>query len=159
MAVVVRLTETMRGTHHFVDSSLGNAEDRKFYFRIQWGGAVSSVLNPLSPDFLRYDADGIIFVEGLDSSELRCKGSLELDYLREHKLTYRLNFEHQGRLFRYTGEKTNVRLTHPVMLVKTHTTCYGRIVDDQSRIVSKSVAHFEPESIAEFLTSFRLSRA
>lgn len=159
MALVVTLTETMRGTHHFVDPALGDGSDLEFYFQIRWGGVMATVLNPLAPGFLRYDAEGVIFAQGLHDSELPCRGELELDYLHQHKITYRLNFEHQGKLLRYFGDKTDVNLLRPIMLIKTHTTCYGRIVDEQDRILSRSVLHFEPESIARFLASVRVSRA
>jgi hypothetical protein len=157
MALMLSMTECMRGVHHFVDPALGDASDRELYFRIQWGAPLRAALNPLSPGFLRYQAHGAIFVQGLGAAELPCAGSLRLDYVREHKIIYDLRFEHEGRALRYLGEKTDVRLTRPLMLVKTHTTCYGRILDEAGRILSRSVVHFEPSATLQFLASTRLS--
>lgn len=155
MGLSFQMTECMRGTHHFVDPARGDASDRSLYFRIRWSGQLASVLNPLSSEFLRYAAEGVILVEGLTSGEVPCNGTLVLDYVREHKITYALQFDH----YRFIGEKVDVRLTRPVMLIKTHTTCYGRIEDEQGKIISRSVVHFEPEDALGFLASTRVSRA
>lgn len=159
MAWLLSISETMRGTHHFVDPQLGDASERPFWFRIRWAGIPTLVLNPLSPRFLDYDCDGVIHADGLTSIPVPCKGSLHIDYRRAHAISYRLTFEADGRLFRFNGEKRDVRLDRPWMLVKTHTTCYGEIVDDQRRVVSRSVVHFEPSTAIDFLKSLRLSRA
>jgi hypothetical protein len=151
------ITETMTGLHHFVDPALGDPADRRFYFRIVWGGRPTKVLNPLSPDFLFYDADGVVFAEGLGPDEIPCKGTLRLDYFGTRKITYTLHFDHGGHSYRYVGAKVNVDLRNPLMLVKTHTTCYGEVTDETGKVVSKSVLHFEPESMAAFLTSVRVS--
>lgn len=159
MAWLLSVTETMQGCHHFVDPQLGDASERLIWFRIKWGGVPSMVLNPLSPRFLDYDCDGVIQVDGLTPTAVPCKGSLHLDYRRRHAISYRLAFEVDGRLFRFNGEKRDVRLDRPWMLVKTHTTCYGELLDDKRRIISRSVLHFEPAMAREFLMSMRLSRA
>jgi hypothetical protein len=155
MGLSFQMTECMRGAHHFVDPALGDASDRALYFRIRWSGALAAVLNPLSPEFLRYQAQGVISVDGLTPGEVPCNGTLAVDYLREHKITYTLAFDR----WRFVGEKVDVRLTRPVMLIKTHTTCYGRIEDEHGKIVSRSVVHFEPEDALGFLASTRVSWA
>jgi len=153
MGLSFQLTECMRGAHHFVDPVLGDASDRNLYFRIRWSGQLASVLNPFSSEFLLYQAQGAILVDGLTQGEAPCKGTLKLDYLREHKLTYTLVFDR----WRFIGEKLDVRLSRPVMLIKTHTTCYGRIEDERARIVSRSVVHFEPADAFGFLASTRVA--
>ena len=59
-------------------------------------------------------------------------------------------------LHHFVGEKVDVNPLNPIMLVKTHTTCYGTLTDATGAIVSRSVTHFEPSTIVPFLTSFRL---
>jgi hypothetical protein len=159
MPLAFKITETMRGAHHFVDPTRGEAIDRPMHFVIDWGAPIASSINPLSQRFMSYAASGVITVDGLTSGEVPCEGSLEIDYLGLRKIVYELVFQAGGQTFRYKGEKTNVDLLRPLQLVKTHTTCYGSIVDESGHIVSKSVVHFEPETMWPFLSSFRLRRA
>jgi hypothetical protein len=151
------ITETMKGDHHFVDPTLGSATDRLFYFRLDWGGAIADSFNPGSEDFLAFEASGVIFVSGLTPGEVPCSGTLHIDYLRSRTLRYELDFEVEGEPYRYVGEKVDVNLLNPLLLVKTHTTCYGTLTRGDGSIVSRSVAHFEPRSTLPFLMSFRLS--
>ena len=129
----------MTGAHHFVDPARGDAHDRRFYFRIDWGARRLAQLNPLSPEFLEFDAEGVLLAEGLTPGEVPCRGTLRLDYLGSHTLTYTLSFEVDGQPHRYVGEKVDVNLARPLMLVKTHTTCYGTVWDGEGRIVSRSM--------------------
>ena len=156
MALAFSITETMTGSHHFVEPSLGDGSDQSLIVRIRWGGELSAVLNPLSARFLNYDAEGSIFIEGLASEEIPCSGWLRLDYFRDHKIVYRLDFKHDGHVFHYTGEKTNVHLRRPLQLVKTHTTCYGAVTNERGQTISKSIIHFKPSSMPAFLRSLRL---
>ena len=60
----------------------------------------------------------------------------------------------QGTPYRYIGEKVNLR---PWNLHKTHTTCYGTIVNlKNNKEVSKSIVYFKFETTPEFMASFRL---
>jgi hypothetical protein len=152
------ITETMSGVHHFVEPSHGDPSDRSLYFRLDWGPERASALNPWAPDFLEFPAQGVIFVEGLTPAETPCRGSLKLDYFRSQTLTYNLDFEVGGRPYHYVGQKQKVNLANPVMLVKTHTTCYGTLTDAQGRVISRSIVHFEPDTLPAFLASFRLRR-
>jgi hypothetical protein len=152
----LRISETMRGSHHFVDSALGEATDRGFHFIIDWGGAPLEVLNPFSSRFMSFDTEGVIFVEGLTDGEVPCTGKLTLDYIRSRSLTYELDFDAGDERYHYTGRKVDVDLRRPLMLVKTHTTCYGMLRRDDGSIVSRSVVHFEPEELLPFVRSVRL---
>ncbi len=152
----LKITETMRGTHHFVDPELGEATDRLFYFTIDWGGSPLEVLNPISSRFLLFEAEGVILVEGLTPAEAPCRGTLTLDYFGGQRLRYELDFEVEGENYFYVGEKVDVDLRKPLLLIKTHTTCYGTLRRGDGTIVSKSVAHFEPEAILPFIKSVRL---
>lgn len=153
----LQISETMRGSHHFVDPALGAATDHRFYFIIDWGGLPLEVLNPLSSMFMVFDAEGVILVEGLTDGEVPCTGKLTLDYFGSRSLRYELDFEVGDRGYSYVGEKVDVDLRKPLLLVKTHTTCYGTLRRDDGAIVSRSVVHFEPEAIVPFLRSVRLS--
>ena len=159
MPLAFKITETMHGSHHFVDPAHGEAVDRPMHFTIDWGAPIASSVNPLSNRFMRYEASGTVAVDGLTSGEVPCTGSLEIDYVGLRKIIYDLAFQADGQTFRYRGEKTNVDLLKPLQLIKTHTTCYGTIVREDGRILSKSVLHFEPETMWPFLSSFRLRRA
>jgi hypothetical protein len=158
MTLSFTITETMSGVHHFVAPSQGDASDRAFYFRLDWGAERASQLNPWSPDFLEFPAQGVIFVEGLTSAEVPCQGTLKLDYFRSQTLTYTLDFEVAGKRHHFVGQKRKVNLANPLMLAKTHTTCYGTLTDAGGRIVSRSITHFEPETLPAFLSSFRLRK-
>lgn len=156
MSIAFAITETMRGVHHFVDPARGPAVDRPFHFRIDWGAPITSSLNPLSGRFMRYEAEGELFADGLTPRIVACRGALAIDYLAEHTITYELDFEAEGKPWHFVGQKTDVRLLRPLQLIKTHTTCYGTITDDTGTIVSRSVVHFPPETTLPFLRSFRL---
>jgi hypothetical protein len=156
MSLSFTITETMSGLHHFVDPARGDANDRRFYFRLDWGARRGGQLNPFGPEFLVFDAAGQILVDGLTTGEVPCTGTLELDYFGRHTITYALDFEVDGERYHFVGEKVDVNPLHPIMLVKTHTTCYGTLTDSTGTIVSRSVTHFEPSAIVPFITSFRL---
>jgi hypothetical protein len=156
MVLKIRITETMRGQHHFVDPELGEPLDRSLHFRIDWSGEPKTALNPLDSGFMTFDAAGVIDVEGLTKGEIPCAGSLRVDYFRGRTITYELDFEANGDRFRYVGQKVGVNLLRPVELIKTHTTCYGTITREDGRIVSKSVTHFEPDELVPFVASFRV---
>jgi len=149
----IRITETMKGVHHFVVPDLGEATDQQFYFKIDWGGTPLEVLNPLSSQFLVFDADGVIDMEGLTDGAIPCTGRLTLDYFGTQSLRYELDFEVGEDTYHYVGEKVDVDLRRPLLLVKTHTTCYGTTRRDDGTIVSRSVVHFEPEAILPFVRS------
>jgi len=158
MAVNFAMREVMRGTHHFVDKSLGSTDETEFYFKIKWGQKFSSFLNPVSPDCFKADAKGVINVSGLTKGEIPTEGSLELRYLTEQKLRYTLNFKVDKKRYQYIGEKVDVKLWQPLFLVKTHTTCYGYIKDPKGEVISRSVTHFElkPQNIISFVASLRV---
>jgi len=156
MAFKVRITETMRGHHHFVDPELGEPVDLEFWFRIDWSGLPHQSFNPISSQFLTFDAEGVIEAAGLTDGERTCTGVLMVDYFRDQTITYELDFEAGGRWYHYTGQKVGVNLYRPLELVKTHTTCYGTVTRDDGRIVSRSVTHFEPDELFAFLSSVRL---
>ena len=150
-----QITETMRGVHHFVNPSQGTAEDHDFYFTIDWRSSLFRAFNPLGPAFMVFEAKGVIFVDGLTPGEVPCEGVLKVDYILSKTIRYTLDFEIGGKRFQYVGEKIDVDLSQPWLLVKTHTTCYGKIVGEKGDVISRSVAHFEPQTMVPFLTSFR----
>ena len=156
MSLGFAVTETMRGVHHFVDPVRGPAIDRRFHFRIDWGAPLRTSCNPRSGRFMRYEAEGELFAEGLTKHIVACRGTLAIDYFKEHSIVYELLFEAEGQTLRYEGRKTDVRLSRPLQLIKTHTTCYGSITDGSGVIISRSVVHFPPETTLSFVRSIRL---
>ena len=156
MSLSFTLTETMSGLHHFVDPGRGDANDRRFYFRLDWGARRPAQLNPFGQEFMIFEATGWILVDGLTPGEVPCTGTLEIDYFGRHTITYVLDFEVDGESYHFVGEKVDVNPLRPLMLVKTHTTCYGTLTDAAGAVVSRSVTHFEPSTLVPFITSFRL---
>ena len=150
------ITEVMRGNHHFVDPDLGAPTDHLFYFRINWSGSLLESLHPKSDEFLTFDAEGVIFVGDLTPGEIPCRGALRVDYFGSKTIRYELDFELEGEPFHYVGEKVDVDLLKPLLLIKTHTTCYGTLTRADGEIISRSVTHFEPHRVVPFVTSFRL---
>lgn len=159
MSLAFAVTETMRGVHHFVDPARGPAVDRPFHFRIDWGAPFRKSLRPRSDRYMRYGAEGELFADGLTPHIVPCHGTLTIDYFKDHAIVYDLRFEAEGQLLQYVGRKTDVRLTRPLQLVKTHTTCYGSITDASGSILSRSVVHFPPETTLSFVRSFRLRKS
>lgn len=158
MPIAFHANETMKGTHHFVTPALGPPTDRPCWFRLRWGAPLLESVNPFSSRFLRYDASGVFVADRLTDGPAACSGSLELDYFGDLKITYDLCFQVAGARYRFRGEKRDVDLRRPLQLIKTHTTCYGAITDDTGNVVSKSVLHFAPENLREFVASMRLAR-
>jgi hypothetical protein len=151
-----QISEVMKGDHHFVDPDLGSAVDHLFYFRIDWRGSIPGGLNPKSDEFLLFQASGTIFVGGLTPGEVPCVGTIRVDYLQSKTIRYELDFELDGEPYSFVGEKVDVELHKPALLIKTHTTCYGTLAKGDGTIVSRSVTHFEPQRLLPFLLSFRL---
>ncbi|MBI4950494.1 MAG: hypothetical protein HY908_00530 [Myxococcales bacterium] len=153
----LRATEVMSGQHHFVDPALGAAGDQACYFRLTWGGPATEILKPLRRAPMRYAAEGIIYFAGLTADDTPCRGTISIDYARDHKIVYELDLEVAGASYRFHGEKVDVRPWRPLELAKTHTTCYGTLCAADGRIVSRSVVHFLPASLPAFVRSFRLT--
>lgn len=149
-----RVREVMDGTHEFV-SREGPAGEFPFSFQLEWGAdRLADFLNPFARDrYLTADAAGRIRVGGL-TDEAACEGTLELRYLSEAKIRYRLAFEAEGQEYEYIGEKMGIR---PWNLHRTHTTCYGVIYDLKTgKEISRSLSYFRIANLPSFLGSFRL---
>lgn len=152
------MNELMIGTHHFVDPKTGPTDDSDFYFKLNWGQELFSFVRPGSQDFFKAKAKGVINIAGLTNGEVPTEGTLELLYFTEQKLRYTLKFSVKGKDYTYIGEKKDVKLWRPLCLVKTHTTCYGKVFDENNQIISHSVTHFEmePKNIVNFVGSLRV---
>jgi hypothetical protein len=149
-----RIAETMRGSHHFV-AGAGPEGEHPLDLELDWGcQRLSEWLNPLGARFLSNVAEGRIRVGGLVDAA-PCRGRLDLRYFKDASIRYDLRFKGaHGRAYRYLGEKVNLR---PWNLHRTHTTCYGTIVDlNADRDVSKSIVYFSLGSLPAMLASFRL---
>ena len=149
-----RLDETMSGSHHFVNQA-GPDGEHPLSFSVTWGTRhLLDWLNPLSSRFMSNFLQGHISVGGLVTAA-PCSGTLDLRYLQEASIRYTIDFKgSDAHPYRYVGEKVNLR---PWNLHKTHTTCYGTIVDLVSgEHVSKSIVYFHLASLPTFLASVRL---
>lgn len=161
MPLSFRITETMTGTHHFVEPALGDSAERPAWFRVTWGNALGTLVRQAaSRRPLVHRFSGVVNVEGLTAGEVPCEGTLSLDYAKAQRITYDLAFRAaSGDPFTMFAEKVEVDLLRPLQLVKTHTTAYASIRDASGRVVSRAVLHFRPESLGTFVRSFRLSLA
>ena len=159
MPLSFQMKETMSGSHHFVDPKWGSPEEQTLFFTIEWGQTLPAFFTPSDPAFMVARARGDIYVEGLTSAPVPCRGALSLSYLSRRELRYELAFHVKGTAYVFTGLKRNVELWRPWLLPKTHTTCYGLLEDEQGRSVSRSVLHFpiDVRGITDFLKSFRLT--
>lgn len=149
------LDEIMVGSHHFVNDA-GPEGEHPMSFEVSWGSRhMMTYLNPLNPRFLSNFLEGTVSVGGL-VHQARCQGTLDLLYFTEAAIRYTFTFkDDRGRTFRYIGEKVNIR---PWNLHRTHTTCYGTITDlGTGKEISKSILHFELQTLPAFLGSFRLA--
>ncbi len=148
------LTETMSGTHEFVNNA-GPEGEHRMKFVVTWGTKhLSNWLNPLSSGFMSNYLEGRIWVGGL-VQDAPCHGTLDLRYFKDATLCYTIFFKgDDGTPYRYVGEKVNLR---PWNLHRTHTTCYGTITDlDSNKEISRSILYFRLDTAPSFLASFRL---
>lgn len=149
-----RMDEVMSGLHSFEPVYGDPRERRPIEFRATWGpDNIGEWINPFSNGFLRQDLVGTITVDGL-CKDAKCVGTLELNYFDGQFLRYDFNFSADGKLYRYVGEKVNIK---PWNLPVSHTTCYGVITEEYNgTLVSKSTTHFRAKTIPAFLKSFRV---
>jgi len=149
-----RMREIMAGEHRFVDGA-GPPGSHPLSFTLDWGPErLAAYLNPLDAGFMLNRALGEIDVGGLVRAA-PCSGELELRYLRDASIVYRLDFSGpDGTAYRYQGCKSDIR---PWNLHRTHTTCRGTIerVSD-GRLISESTVYFDLRTLPAFLASFRL---
>jgi hypothetical protein len=150
------ISEIMKGSHHFVDPELGTADDHLFYYRLDWSGSIPGALDPRSDEFLTFEAEGALFAGGLTPGEVPCRGTIRVDYFHSKTIRYDLELEVEGQRYIFVGEKVDVDLLAPALLIKTHTTCYGTLTREDGRVISRSVTHFEPKTLLPFLLSLRL---
>jgi hypothetical protein len=100
------------------------------------------------------ELEGTVTIDGL-CDQTPCTGSLELRYLKEHKIRYSFGFKVDGKAYRYVGEKVDIQLWN---LPRSHTTCFGRLfLLGTGELVSTSVTHFRIRSLPRFLASARLA--
>lgn len=148
-----RMDEVMSGEHEF-EPGCGPQGRRPMEFRVSWGpDDILAWLRPSSGKFLWQEAQGTIRVDGL-CEDAPCSGTLVLRYFDQHRLVYTLDFEAAGTRYRYVGEKVNIQ---PWNLLTSHTTCFGRIVEQGTgKLVSTGVTFFRLWTAPKFLASLRL---
>ncbi len=146
--------ETMSGTHRLLDDV--NGRERPFSFTVTWGSPhVSKFLNPVGKDFLVSDLRGRLSADGL-VDDAPVTGILALRYFQDASIRYQFRFQDaQGTPYEYRGEKRDLR---PWNLHRTHTTCYGEVINlDTNQVVSEGVVHFKMNTLPAFLWSMRLA--
>jgi len=146
--------EVMTGEHAF-EPPFGSPEKRPMEFRVTWGTKhIPQGANPAHDRFMVYSLQGRVTIDGL-CYRIPCSGSLALRYFRDHTIRYTFGFEVDGRSYKYTGEKRNIRLWN---LPWSHTTCLGRVVlEETGEVVSTSVTYFRMRSLPRFMASIRLA--
>ncbi len=147
------IDEVMTGEHRF-EPGCGPKGKHFMEFDVTWGTkSVAGFLNPVSEGFLRSALEGTVTVGGL-CDKAPCTGSILLRYVGGRFIRYTLDFEVEGRAYRYVGEKVNIR---PWNLLFSHTTCFGTLTEVESgKLVSRSVTYFRLHKTPIFLASLRL---
>ncbi len=145
----------MRGTHEFHEG-YGPDGAWPFAFRVTWGPkSLRSWLSPRSDDFMRGELRGEVMAGGL-CEWTPCEGTIELDYIREHRIRYDFRFRAAGKALRFVGDKKNIKAWN---LPVSHTTCFGVITEAAShRLVSTSVSLFRFRDLPAFIAAWRLHR-
>lgn len=146
------IKERMVGEHKFFGKHNPDGV-YPFEFNVKWGTlSFREWLNPSKITFLTADLEGTVSVGGL-CKEAKCVGTLSIDYIFDKKIVYSFNFVHCGKKYIYVGEKVNIR---PWNFLTSHTTCFGTIVDENEKLVSRSISYFKLFSIFSFLSSFKI---
>jgi hypothetical protein len=148
------MDEVMTGTHEFVKGK-GPAGDHPMEYRVTWGHRkLADWFNPFGGEFMTNTLFGKVDVGGL-AIDAECKGTLELCYFTEAKIRYTFEFANdEGKKYKYVGEKKGLR---PWNLHRTHTTCYGQIIEVESgEVISEGIVYFRFATIPAFMLSFRL---
>lgn len=148
------MDEIMSGDHEFAEGK-GPKGRHVFEFKVTWGPKnISKWLNPFGGSFMTQPLDGTITVGGM-CTDAPCSGTLTLAYFTEAKIRYDFEFEHDGKIYHFVGEKINIR---PWNLHTSHTTCYGTMKEKQSGdLISRSVTHFRFRTTPAFIASLRLA--
>ena len=147
-----RTTEAMQGTHEFRDGRTP-AGPFPFEFRVTWGpDRLGPWLDPTSPRFLWQPLEGEVLAGGL-CGWTPCKGTLALEYLGRRRIRYELDFEVDGTVYRWVGEKVDIR---PWNLLVSHTTCHGTLTElATGKLVSTAVVTFRLRDLPRMLLSTR----
>lgn len=150
------MKEVMTGRHEF-ERGFGPEGKRPMEFRVAWGPQdAGAFLDSRDKGHMKSGLAGTVTIAGL-CDDAPCAGTLELRYFTGAKIVYRFEFEAGGKLYRFHGEKRNIR---PWNLPVSHTTCYGELTEAETgRLVSRSVTRFRLRTFPAFLASFRLRRA
>lgn len=143
-----RARERMRGHHEFHDG-YGPPGRHPFVFRASWGpDRLRDWLDPRKPSFLWQTLDGEVLAGGL-CDWTPFTGTLHLQYLPQRRIRYDFEFDVNGKVYRYIGDKTNLRLWN---LAVTHTTCHGVVTEQATgKLVSTGVTLFHLRDLPRLL--------
>ena len=147
------IDEEMVGTHRF-EPGFGPSGGQSFMFKVSWGTSSFRQWLLFGDNFLTSGLIGTITARGL-CADTPCAGTLALRYFSERRLRYEFTFLAKERVYRFVGEKVNIR---PWNLPVSHTTCFGRITDVATgQLISTALVFFRLRDIPRFLRSFRLT--
>ena len=144
------IDEEMAGTYR---DEMRFAPDYPFRFDVTWG--TDSIWQWLQPGdkFLVSEISGTVTADNF-CDNAACSGTLTLRYFGEHRLRYEFWFGTGGRIYRFVGEKVNIRWWN---LPVSHTTCFGRITENRTgQLVATALVFFRLRTIPRFLRTFRL---
>jgi NAD(P)-dependent dehydrogenase (short-subunit alcohol dehydrogenase family) len=147
-----RVDEEMTG-YHELEPGFGTPGRRPMSFRVSWGADDIGAWLRRGATTEPLRLDGRVAVDGL-VEDAACSGTLELRY-GEGRIRYAFDFAAHGRRYHFVGEKVNIK---PWNLPTSHTTCFGRLTDDDGRLVSTSVLLFRLERLPALVKSFRSLR-
>jgi len=148
-----QIDEEMVGEHEF-EPGFGPPGRHPMVFHVTWGPRrILPWLSPFGDDFLKQPLAGTVTISGL-CEQAPCEGTLLLRYFSHKKIRYTFDFRGGETDYHYVGEKVHIM---PWNLPVSHTTCFGTVVETESRrLVSRSVLHFRLSTMPAFLGSFRL---
>ncbi len=148
------MDEVMSGEHRF-EPGCGPRGPHPMEFDVTWSAPdLREFLTPGGDHFMSTDLEGTVTIGGLCTGA-PCRGTLSFHYVPDRLIRYEFTFEHDGRGYRYVGEKVNIL---PWNLAFSHTTCFGTLTEtDGGRLVSRSVTHFRVWRAPGFLASLRLT--
>ena len=144
--------EVMSGYHELADES----GRKHFEFRVNWGPeSLRDWLNPRSDRFMWQRLSGEIIAEGL-CGWTPCEGTLSLEYFGPRRIRYSFDFEVEGKVYRYVGDKVGIAIWN---LPVSHTTCTGVITElETGRLVSTAVCWFRLRHLPKLMGSVRWRR-
>ncbi|MBU2590240.1 MAG: hypothetical protein KKA65_05125 [Nanoarchaeota archaeon] len=126
---------------------------KKFEFTVDAEAPLHKFVNPKSKDFMLTKLEGVVTMEDVCENLPIRNGELLLDFFDHQQLIYYFDFEAEGRMYTYGGQK-DLDLKHPL---NSMTTLSGEIyerLDEKAMSVYMSECKFDLKDLPQFLFSF-----